>query len=44
MGAFTTKAEAEKLRRHLEADGYFAKLYINLIPVHRRIEDWEWDR
>ncbi|MEQ4208464.1 SPOR domain-containing protein [Actinopolymorpha sp. B9G3] len=44
VGAFTTEAEAQKLRRRLEADGFFAKLQINLIPVHHRVEDWEWDR
>lgn len=44
VGAFTTESEAEKLQRRLVADGFFAELHINLIPVHRRVEDWEWDR
>jgi hypothetical protein len=44
MGAFTTEIEAEKLLRRLEADGFFAELRINPIPVYQRIEDWEWER
>jgi hypothetical protein len=44
MGAFTTEIEAEKLLRRLEADGFFAELHINPIPVYQRIEDWEWER
>jgi hypothetical protein len=44
VGAFTTEAEAQKLLCRLEADRFFAELRINTVPVHRRIEDWEWDR
>lgn len=44
IGAFTTQDEAERFRRRIQAEGYFALLHINLIPVHRRIQDWEWDR
>lgn len=44
VGAFTTESEAQKLRGRLEAEGFFAELAINLIPVHQRVEDWEWDR
>ncbi|WP_141798824.1 SPOR domain-containing protein [Nocardioides sp. SLBN-35] len=44
VGTFTTETEAEKLRRRLVAEGFFAELHINLIPVHTRVEDWEWDR
>ena len=44
VGAFTTEAEANKLLRRMESEGFFAQLRINLIPVHRRIEDWEYDR
>lgn len=44
VGAFTTKAEAHKCLRRLKAEGFFADLRVNLIPVHRRIQDWEWDR
>jgi hypothetical protein len=44
VGAFTTEAEAATLQRRLEAEGFFAELHINLVPVHRRVEDWEWDR
>ncbi|GAA4826431.1 hypothetical protein ACFQ0K_19630 [Nocardioides caeni] len=44
VGAFTTETEAHNLRRRLVADGFFAELRINLVPVHRSVEDWEWDR
>ena len=44
VAAFTTEAVAEELKRRLESDGFSAELCINLIPVHERIEDWEWDR
>ncbi|WP_193610221.1 hypothetical protein [Nocardioides lijunqiniae] len=44
VAAFTTEAEAEKLQRRLRADEFFAELHINLVPVHHRVEDWEWDR
>ncbi|MFL6062221.1 MAG: hypothetical protein ACJ72E_13385 [Marmoricola sp.] len=44
VAAFTTEEVAEEFRRRLESDGFFAELRINLIPVHERIEDWEWDR
>lgn len=44
VGAFTTEAEAQKLQRRMTTDGFFAELYINLMPIHRRVEDWEWDR
>jgi hypothetical protein len=44
VGAFTTESEAQKLRGRLEAQGFIAELGINFIPVHQRVEDWEWDR
>ena len=44
VGAFTTEVEAEKLRRRLETEGFFAELRLNLVAVHQRVEDWEWDR
>jgi hypothetical protein len=44
LGAFTTESEAQRLRGRLVAEGFFAELLINLIPVHQRVEDWEWDR
>ena len=43
VAAFTAEAEAVEMRRRLESEGFFATLRINLIPVHQRIEDWEWD-
>ncbi|MBM0124579.1 SPOR domain-containing protein [Pimelobacter simplex] len=44
VGAFTTETEAVRLRQRLATGGFFAELHINIIPVHRRVEDWEWDR
>ena len=44
VGAFTTKGEAQKLLDRLEAEGDFPPLRINLVPVHVRVQDWEWDR
>lgn len=44
IGAFTSESEAHKLRDRLVAEGFFAELLINLVPVHQRVEDWEWDR
>ena len=44
VGAFTSEAEANKLLDRLSSEGFFAELRINLIPVHQRIEDWDWDR
>jgi len=44
VAAFTTESEAVKMRRRLESNGFFATLRINLIPVHKRIQDWEGDR
>ncbi|MER7299851.1 hypothetical protein ABTX24_09360 [Nocardioides sp. NPDC127514] len=44
MGAFTTEVEAQKLLDRLQAEGFFAELRLNLIAVHARVEDWEWDR
>jgi hypothetical protein len=44
VGAFTTEGEAKKLLDRLEAEGFFASLRINLVPVHVRVEDWDWDR
>jgi hypothetical protein len=43
-GAFTTEAEAQKLLNRLGETGSYADLLINMVPVHRTIQDWEWDR
>lgn len=42
-GAFTTKAEAQKLVDQLSGDSRRGSLRINMIPVHNTIEDWKWD-
>ena len=44
VAAFTTLAMAEAFLERLEAEGFFAPLRINIVPVHERIEDWDWDR
>jgi hypothetical protein len=41
-GAFATEREAEKLVTRLKAEGEFAR--INMVPVHRRWQDYEFDR
>lgn len=44
VSAFTTEAAADALLKRMEAEGFFAPLHINMISIHRRVEDWEWDR
>lgn len=44
VGAFTTEAAADALMKRMEAGGFFAPLHINMVAIHRRIEEWEWDR
>jgi hypothetical protein len=44
VGAFTTEVEARKLLRQLDKSGVYGELLINLIAVHRTVQDWEWDR
>jgi hypothetical protein len=43
-GAFTTEAEARKLLDRLSETGTYGKMWINMVPVHQTVEDWEWDR
>ena len=43
-GAFTTQEEAQRLLEALAQAGGHEDLCINLVPVHARLEDWEWDR
>jgi hypothetical protein len=42
LGAFTVKEEAEILLARLKAEGERARL--NMIPVHERAVDYEFDR
>lgn len=44
LGGFTTEAEAERLRQQLIAEGWADDLAINIVPIHRRLEDWEYGR
>lgn len=44
VAAFTTEAAANIFLSRLEAENFFAPLRINMIAIHQRIEDWEWDR
>ena len=42
-GGFTTQAEAEKLKELLEAEGR-GPFRINMVAIHARTTDWEYDR
>ena len=44
LGAFDSKAEAQRLIEMLEAEGVHGELALNYIPVHARLADWEFDR
>jgi hypothetical protein len=43
VGAFFTLEAAEACLAQLESEGR-TNLVINLIPVHLRLEDWQFDR
>lgn len=43
FGVFTTEAEAQGLVDQLTAEGY-VNLHLNMLPVHSRVIDWEYDR
>jgi hypothetical protein len=42
VGGFFDEAEAEKLEARLAAEGRTA--HINVVPIHRRLADYEHDR
>lgn len=44
LAAFDSESDAKKLIEELKAEGGHGNLGINLIPVHARVEDWEFDR
>lgn len=43
LGVFFSKQTAEACRLQLEVEGY-TDLALNMIPVHTRLEDWQFDR
>lgn len=43
LAGFTAEREAEACLKQLTREGW-KDLHINMVPVHRRLEDWEWDR
>lgn len=43
-GAFTTEAEAVVVRDRLLAECRHGPVQINMVPVHARAADWEFDR
>ena len=43
LGGFTTLHEAEACLARLESEGW-KNLHINLVWVHERLTDWQWDR
>ncbi len=44
LAAFTSLAEAERALRLLDAEERHGPLYINGVPLHERVEDWQDDR
>jgi hypothetical protein len=44
VGAFTTEDEARKLFDQLNDSGSYSEIWINMVPVHQTVQDWEWDR
>jgi hypothetical protein len=42
-GAFTSEEEAMRLRELLESEGR-GPFRLNVVPVHARVSDWEYDR
>ena len=43
-GAFTSEAEARRLLEQIESDGWRSDVRLNVVPVHRNLDNWEWDR
>lgn len=43
LAAFMSREMAEACVAQLEAEGH-TDLVINMIPVHTRLEDWQFDR
>lgn len=43
LGAFVDEEEARTCLEALEQEGWTG-LYLNMIQVHARLEDWRWDR
>ena len=44
-GAFFSEAHASRLKDRLIRDGVDAeRLRINIVAIHSRLEDYEWDR
>jgi hypothetical protein len=45
IGAFYSEAEAQALLDQWVAEGGMAdQIRINMLPVHQRLEDWNFDR
>ncbi|GAA1550121.1 hypothetical protein GCM10009804_03390 [Kribbella hippodromi] len=42
-GAFFSQEAAEACMAQLEAEGQ-TDMVVNMIPVHSRLQDWQWDR
>jgi hypothetical protein len=42
LGGFLSESEANELRQRFEAEG--REVRVNMVPIHHRIEDWEYDR
>jgi hypothetical protein len=43
LGVFTSEAVARACLRQLQAEGR-TNLHLNVMNVHQRLADWQWDR
>ncbi|KQS07998.1 hypothetical protein ASG04_12670 [Curtobacterium sp. Leaf183] len=43
LGAFVDEEQARRCLEALEQEGW-SGLYLSMVPVHARLEDWQWDR
>ncbi|MCA0143394.1 hypothetical protein [Blastococcus sp. LR1] len=43
LGGFTTEREAQACIRKLESEGWTG-LDTNIVTVHERLTDWQWNR
>jgi hypothetical protein len=44
IGGFFSEAEAGKCLARWSAEADSGRAHINMVPIHRRIEDWQYDR
>jgi len=44
LAGFTTMEAATSLIDQLDAEGRHGPLHINIVAIHTRVEDWNYDR